>query len=118
MNAIKYKLIVDEPWGFTHSGSNVFHGVVGKQLSPTFLLFKSDNLVSFEGKESHILILKPRYEKEVFDLESDDEIVVGGALYQEKEYEGKDEKYLMSHSKYVVIGRLKKINIGNNHFNS
>lgn len=118
MNAIKYKLIVDEPWGFTHSGSNVFHGVVVKQLSPTFLLFKSDNLVSFEGKESHILILKPRYEKEVFYLESDDEIVVGGALYQEKEYEGKDEKYLMSHSKYVVIGRLKKINIGNNHFNS
>ena len=114
MNAIKYKLIVDEPWGFTHSGSNVFHGVVVKQLSPTFLLFKSDNLVSFEGKESHILILKPRYEKEVFDLESDDEIVVGGALYQEKEYEGKDEKYLMLHrtKKENDINKDKWIGVG------
>lgn len=107
MNAIKYKLIVDEPWDFINNGSNVFHGIVVKQLSPTFLLFKSDNLLSFEGKESRILILKPRYEKEVFDLESDDEIIVGGALYLGNEYEGKDERYLMSHSKYVLIGRLK-----------
>ena len=69
---------------------------------------KSDNLLSCQGKESHILILKPRYEKEAFDLESDDEIVVGGALYLKDEYEGEDEKYLMSICKYVLIGRLKK----------
>ncbi len=109
MNVIKYKLMVDEPFEFSsYNYGRVFHGIVIKQLSPIFLLFKSDNLVRFEGKESRILILKPRYEKEFFDLESDDEITVGGALYLENEYDGKDERYLMSHSEYVLIGRLKK----------
>ena len=42
MNAFKYELIVDESWNFNHNGSNVLHGVVVKQFSPTFLLFKSD----------------------------------------------------------------------------
>lgn len=110
MNAFKYELIVDESWNFNHNGSNVLHGVVVKQFSPTFLLFKSDNLLSCQGKESHILILKPRYEKEAFDLESDDEIVVGGALYLKDEYEGEDEKYLMSICKYVLIGRTRWLN--------
>lgn len=50
-------------------------------------------------------------------MESDDEIVVGGALYLKDEYEGEDEKYLMSICKYVLIGRLKKINISNNYLN-
>lgn len=111
MNAIKYKLIVDEPWEFpleSNNVSNVCHGIVVKQLSTRFLLFKSDKLLRFEGKESRILILKPRYEKEIFDLESEDDITVGGALYFGNEYEGKDERYLISHSKYLLIGRLKK----------
>ena len=114
MNAFKYELIVDEPWNFNHNGSNVLHGVVVKQFSPTFLLFKSDNLLSCQGKESHILILKPRYEKEAFDLESDDEIVVGGALYLKDEYEGEDEKYLMLHrtKKENDINKDKWIGVG------
>ena len=61
---VKYKLTVDEPWGFNHNGSNILHGIVIKQLSPTFLLFKSDSFLDFNGQKSCILILKPRYEKE------------------------------------------------------
>ena len=30
---VKYKLTVDEPWGFNHNGSNILHGIVIKQLS-------------------------------------------------------------------------------------
>ena len=65
---VKYKLTVDEPWDFNHNGSNVLHGIVVKQLSPTFLLFKSDSFLDFNGQKSCIIILKPRYEKEYFDL--------------------------------------------------
>ena len=25
---VKYKLTVDEPWGFNHNGSNILHGIV------------------------------------------------------------------------------------------
>ena len=114
MNIAKYKLIVDVPWDFNYNGSNVLYGTVVKQLSHTFLLFKSDNLLSFEGQENYILILKPRYQKGTFDLESDDEMIVGGALYLENEYEEKDERYLMAHSQYVLIGSLKRANNGNN----
>lgn len=113
MNIDKYKLRVDEPWDFEHNGSNVIYGAVVKQFSPTFLLFRSDNLLNFEGQENCILILKTRYVKEYFDFESDDEIIVGGALYLENEYKEKDEKYLISHSRYVLIGGLSKINVGN-----
>lgn len=50
MNAFKYELIVDEPWNFNHNGSNVLHGVVVKQFSPTFLLFKSVKLIKLSRK--------------------------------------------------------------------
>ena len=106
---VKYKLTVDEPWGFNHNGSNILHGIVIKQLSPTFLLFKSD---------SFILILKPRYEKEYFDLETNVDVIVGGALCLENKYEEKNEEYLISHSQYMLIGRIEKINVGNNQLNS
>lgn len=115
---IKYKLIVDEPWNFNHNGSNILHGIVVKQLSPTFLLFKSDFFLDFNGQKSCILILKPRYEKECFDLETDGSVMVGGALYLENQYEEKDEEYLISHSQYMLIGRIEKINVGNNQLNS
>lgn len=114
---VKYKLIVDEPWDFNHNGSNILHGIVVKQLSPTFLLFKSDSFLNFNGQKNCILILKPRYEKVYFDLETDDDVIVGGALYLEHEYEEKDEEYLISHSQYILIGRIEKINVGNNHLN-
>ncbi len=51
---VKYKLTVDEPWGFNHNGSNILHGIVIKQLSPTFLLFKSDSFLDFNGQKSCI----------------------------------------------------------------
>ena len=51
--------------GFNHNGSNILHGIVIKQLSPTFLLFKSDSFLDFNGQKSCILILKPRYEKNI-----------------------------------------------------
>ena len=111
---VKYKLTVDEPWDFNHNGSNVLHGIVVKQLSPTFLLFKSDSFLDFNGQKSCIIILKPRYEKEYFDLETNGDVIVGGALCLENEYEEKNEEYLISHSQYMLIGRIEKINVGNN----
>ena len=77
---VKYKLTVDEPWDFNHNGSNVLHGIVVKQLSPTFLLFKSDSFLDFNGQKSCIIILKPRYEKEYFDLETNGDVIVGLSL--------------------------------------
>ena len=117
INMVKYKLTVDEPWDFNHNGSNVLHGIVVKQLSPTFLLFKSDSFLDFNGQKSCIIILKPRYEKEYFDLETNGDVIVGGALCLENEYEEKNEEYLISHSQYMLIGRIEKINVGNNHLN-
>ena len=111
------ELTVDEPWDFNHNGSNVLHGIVVKQLSPTFLLFKSDSFLDFNGQKSCIIILKPRYEKEYFDLETNGDVIVGGALCLENEYEEKNEEYLISHSQYMLIGRIEKINVGNNHLN-
>ena len=29
----------------------------------------------------------------------------------------KNEEYLISHSQYMLIGRIEKINVGNNHLN-
>ena len=118
INMVKYKLTVDEPWGFNHNGSNILHGIVIKQLSPTFLLFKSDSFLDFNGQKSCILILKPRYEKEYFDLETNVDVIVGGALCLENKYEEKNEEYLISHSQYMLIGRIEKINVGNNQLNS
>ena len=115
---VKYKLTVDEPWGFNHNGSNILHGIVIKQLSPTFLLFKSDSFLDFNGQKSCILILKPRYEKEYFDLETNVDVIVGGALCLENKDEEKNEEYLISHSQYMLIGRIEKINVGNNQLNS
>lgn len=89
-----------------------------KQLSPTFLLFKSDSFLDFNGQKSCILILKPRYEKEYFDLETNVDVIVGGALCLENKYEEKNEEYLISHSQYMLIGRIEKINVGNNQLNS
>ena len=39
------------------------------------------------------------------------------ALCLENEYEEKNEEYLISHSQYMLIGRIEKINVGNNHLN-
>ena len=114
---VKYKLTVDEPWDFNHNGSNILYGIVVKQLSPTFLLFKSDSFLDFNGQKSCVLILKPRYEKEYFNLETNGDVIVGGALCLENEYEEKNEEYLISHSQYMLIGRIEKINVGNNHLN-
>lgn len=117
INMVKYKLTVDEPWDFNHNGSNILYGIVVKQLSPTFLLFKSDSFLDFNGQKSCVLILKPRYEKEYFNLETNGEVIVGGALCLENEYEEKNEEYLISHSQYMLIGRIEKINVGNNQLN-
>ena len=68
--------------------------------------------------QSCILILKPRYEKEYFDLETNVDVIVGGALCLENKYEEKNEEYLISHSQYMLIGRIEKINVGNNQLNS
>lgn len=117
INMVKYKLTVDEPWDFNHNGSNILYGIVVKQLSPTFLLFKSDSFLDFNGQKSCVLILKPRYEKEYFNLETNGDVIVGGALCLENEYEEKNEEYLISHSQYMLIGRIEKINVGNNQLN-
>ncbi|EFI01949.1 hypothetical protein [Bacteroides sp. 1_1_14] len=87
-----------------------------KQLSPTFLL-SNLTVFRFNGQKSCIIILKPRYEKEYFDLETNGDVIVGGALCLENEYEEKNEEYLISHSQYMLIGRIEKINVGNNHLN-
>ena len=117
INMVKYKLTVDEPWDFNHNGSNILYGIVVKQLSPTFLLFKSDSFLDFNGQKSCVLILKPRYEKEYFNLETNGDVIVGGALCLENEYEEKNEEYLISHSQYMLIGRIERINVGNNQLN-
>lgn len=69
---VKYKLTVDEPWGFNHNGSNILHGIVIKQLSPTFLLFKSDSFLDFNGQKSCIQLEK----NDVIDCGLDNRFVI------------------------------------------
>ena len=64
------------------------------------------------------LVFTDRYEKEYFDLETNVDVIVGGALCLENKYEEKNEEYLISHSQYMLIGRIEKINVGNNQLNS
>jgi hypothetical protein len=103
----KYKITVSEPFDFIGPiGGNLIVGEIIKVLSPLLIIFKSDHLLSFEGKLGRILILKPRYEKQVLNQENNYEGTVGGGLLLIEDYEGKDEKYLEANSKYVLIGQL------------
>lgn len=104
----KYKIIVSEPWDFkSPNGDNIITGTIAEVLSSTLVIFKSDYLLNFDGNTGHLLILKPRYEKQILSQENNYEGTVGGGLLLIEDYDGKDEKYLEANSKYVIIGSLK-----------
>ena len=105
----KHKITVSEPWDFKGPVSgNFIVGEIIQILSPLFIVFKSDHLLNFGDQTGRILILKPRYEKQVLNQENNYEGTVEGGLLLIDDYEGKDEKYLEANSKYVLIGSLTK----------
>ena len=63
-------------------------------------------------------MLKPRYEKEYLDLKKNIDVIVSGSLCLKNKKKKKNEEYLISHSQYMLIGRIEKINVGNNQLNS
>ena len=69
-------------------------------------------------QELYDILVKNSDIKEYFDLETNVDVIVGGALCLENKYEEKNEEYLISHSQYMLIGRIEKINVGNNLRNS
>lgn len=105
---MKHIITVSEPWDFVGAtGNNTVTGKVIKIISPVTAIFKSDVVLNFDDNTGNILILKPRYEKETFVNEMDLHLTVGVGLYLLDSYEGKDEKFLESNSKYILIGSLK-----------
>ncbi len=87
---------------------NKITGVIVKQISPNFLLFKSDYMVTFGDKVGNMFILKSRYEEQFFNIESNSQ-TVGGAMLRIDDYNGENEEYLEKNSTYVFIGNIKKI---------
>jgi len=69
-------------------------------------------------EEMYNMLIVNNKVKEYFDLETNVDVIVGGALCLENKYEEKNEEYLISHSQYMLIGRIEKINVGNNQLNS
>ncbi|MRG44193.1 hypothetical protein GFS24_03660 [Chitinophaga sp. SYP-B3965] len=105
----KYKIMVSEPWDFEGpAGANLIIGNIVKKISPLLIVFESDHLLNFGSFEGRILILKPRYEKEVLSDENSFEGIVGGAIFLSDNYEYKDIEYLEKNSKYVFIGSLRE----------
>jgi len=106
----KYKIIVNEPWDFEGQfGNNVITGVIIKVLTPFMIIFKSDYMLNFNGIRGQLLILKPRYEKQLFSKETCYEGTVGGAILLSNEYEENEEKYFEANRKYILIGSLEKV---------
>ena len=108
MNA-RYRITVSDPWDFvSESGKNFIVGEIVKAFSSICVIFKSDNLLHFDGHSGKLLVLKTRYKDQKIIKENHYEGTVGGALLLTETYEGFDEKKLEDNSKYVLIGRLEK----------
>jgi len=106
----KYKIIISEPWDFEYAHTNIIEGIILAQISSTLLLFKANYSLTFGEISGDMFILKPRYEKQAFNLKNNDPQTVGGALLQVEHYNGEKEDFLEKNSAYVFIGSLIKLN--------
>jgi hypothetical protein len=104
MKEVKHKIIVSEPWDFEgHNMTNEIVGIIIKVVSPSCLIFKSDEELTFEEKSGQLIVLKSRYESQ--DLTNFEGTVGGGLLTIEK-YDELNELELEENSSYVFIGSL------------
>lgn len=105
----KYKIVVSEPWDFVgENGTNVIYGHIFEIVSSQALLFQLDHLITYGSYKSDILLLKPRYEKQVFDDKEKLEGTVSGALVPSKNATANKDESFETNCKFILIGALKK----------
>ena len=105
---MKYQITIGEPWDFKGpDGESIIIGEVIKEITPTCLIFRSDQPQRFGDQTGNYFLLSSRYRNEI--LSSDNSfsgIVNGGLLFADFEHKSKIE--LEASSKFVFIGNLRK----------
>ncbi len=103
----KYIITVSEPWDFNNfDEGNIIRGEIVDFVEGNCLLFKSDNVLDFNGLNGCILVLFARFRHISPLLKSDTIISVNGGLLLSEYHEGLSLDFLKKNSKFVLIGSL------------
>jgi hypothetical protein len=112
MNELKYEISVGEPWDFEGpDGPNIIKGKIIDIVSRHCAIFKADKLIEFEGYKNMIIVLFARYDNEDLTMleKGERKVINGGLLLTNYDTNAHNEEELMQHSKFFIIGSIKKV---------
>ena len=103
----KYSITISEPWDFKSSdGKNKINGIISI-VNKKILIFKTHEILNFDGVSGNIIILSPRFKDVNFDNLELQKISVNGGLLLDNNIENENE--LKEKCKFVIIGTLEKV---------
>ncbi|MCB0698376.1 MAG: hypothetical protein KDC11_00950 [Chitinophagaceae bacterium] len=114
MSKSDYILSVSEPWDFEGpDGENVIYGRIVKEVTNNCLIFESNNPVSIDNVTGSVFVAFGRHDGYDFEYSVKKDGIwsanIGLYTSDDELYLNMNSKELMEHSKYVIIGSVKKL---------